>query len=427
MAFGIIVAMTVAAGVMAWKKGISLEKKTVGLVLLIEALGIGLGFYDHWQSHTGFTGVLQRPEVGGPEKKEELIVQVGDTEEAFSVSVSPRKLTEEEAKQCLEKAKREIDSGFIGTNASVQEISTALAPQRNYVGGLVRASWDYSDPMLVSTDGVIDYGKLQEKAPASIYATARLSCAKLEEIYTFPICLVMPKITTAEGFAYYLGKAVSAANEENPTDIAVKLPRVLQEEKLSWSKKVDNRGIMVTLLGLVSGIGIVFGRAEEERRKKLLGQKALSADYPDIVSALSLYVSAGITVRSSFGRIFAGYMDRKRRSGIRDRPGYEAIGRVVRQMEDGVGEKAAYAALGRMTGHKDFSKLSMMLTKHLKHGSTQLANQLEKEEAQAFEARKLAARTLGEEASTKLLVPMLMLLSVVIVILVAPAMFNMTM
>ncbi|MBQ9631493.1 MAG: hypothetical protein IJV04_01045 [Lachnospiraceae bacterium] len=427
MTFILILATTLGAGIFAKKKGIPLEAKTIAMVLVIEAVGIGLWCYDYWQSEDGFSEVMERPDTGKPDREEELIVHTPEQEQEWTVSVSSRSLSPSEAEKVLDEAIQEIRATFLGENASEDEVTGPVVPRETYVNGLVEAAWEYSEVSLIATDGRLQYEHLEEVAPVTVQVTAKLSCFDREKEYTFPLLLVMPQPESPEGFAYFLEKVLGEADAAHPAAAEFSLPAKVEDIPLDWTKKQDDRGVFIAILGLVAGVGIVLGRLEEERRKKQKIQKALSADYPDIVSSLSLYVSAGITVRSSFGRIFAGYQDRKRRTGIRDRPGYEAIGKVVRQMEDGVGEESAYRALGRMTGHRNYSKLSMMLTKHLKHGSTKLAAQLEKEEAQAFDARKLAARTQGEEASTKLLAPMMMLLSVVIVVLVAPAMLNMGM
>ena len=55
-------------------------------------------------------------------------------------------------------------------------------------------------------------------------------------------------------------------------------------------------------------------------------------------------------------------------------------------------------------------------------------NQILKTEAsQAFEERKARARRLGEEAGTKLLAPMFLMLAVVLVIVIVPAFMSVQM
>lgn len=422
-----IVAASIVAGIAAKKTGIVLERNVLLLIVGMEVLGIGIGAYDYYHNKVGFSGTLERPAAGEAEGKETLLAEAGAEEREWEISVSPQVLDAETIEKKLAEAEQEIDNTVFGTNRSANEVTEALVLHDAYVGGLVSVEWEFSDPMVVSTEGELLYDNLETKAPETVYATARLSCCGQERAYSFPFRVDMPRASTATGFAYYMKKALEKANAQNPTETEMVLPKQVADISVRWSRQMDNRGVWFSALGLLTGIGIVLGRKEEEKRMRRQREKELTADYPDIVSALSLYVSAGITVRSAFARIFVGYVDRCKRGDARDRPGYEAIGRIVRQMEDGVGEESAYHALGSLTGHKDYGKLAMMLTKNLRHGTVLLAEQLEKEEAQVFEMRKLAARTLGEEASTKLLAPMLMLLAVVLVMLVAPALCNLQM
>lgn len=62
-----------------------------------------------------------------------------------------------------------------------------------------------------------------------------------------------------------------------------------------------------------------------------------------------------------------------------------------------------------------------MLAQNLKMGSYGLVALLEQEAERAFEVRKASAKRYGEEAGTKLLFPMMLMLGLVIVVLMVPA------
>ena len=62
-----------------------------------------------------------------------------------------------------------------------------------------------------------------------------------------------------------------------------------------------------------------------------------------------------------------------------------------------------------------------MLIQNLQKGSRQLADMLEKESMEAWDERKRKARVLGEAAATKLLVPMILMLLVVMAVIMIPA------
>ncbi len=122
---------------------------------------------------------------------------------------------------------------------------------------------------------------------------------------------------------------------------------------------------------------------------------------------LFLYVQSGIGPKSAMQRLAKDYIYRKNLGQVGTRPGYELMIRCVREMESGVGEGLAYENMGRYAGEQHFRKLSLLLVQNLKKGNGDLI------------------RGDGEKISTKLLLPMMMLLGVVLVVLIFPAIHGM--
>ena len=82
-------------------------------------------------------------------------------------------------------------------------------------------------------------------------------------------------------------------------------------------------------------------------------------------------------------------------------------------MENGVSEQEAYQRMGMRMGTGAYRSLAVLLTQNLKKGSKGLLELLKQESQEAFEERRRQAKTTGEKASTKLLLPMGMMLAVV--------------
>ena len=61
------------------------------------------------------------------------------------------------------------------------------------------------------------------------------------------------------------------------------------------------------------------------------------------------------------------------------------------------------------------------MIQHLEKGTKGLEKELEQEAAQAMEERKNMAKRQGEEAGTKLVFPMLLMLGVVVAVMLIPA------
>ena len=66
-------------------------------------------------------------------------------------------------------------------------------------------------------------------------------------------------------------------------------------------------------------------------------------------------------------------------------------------------------------------KFGMLLSQNLRKGTKGLTNLLQREAQEAFEERKNMAKKLGEEAGTKLMIPLFLMLAVVFVIVTVPA------
>ena len=90
-------------------------------------------------------------------------------------------------------------------------------------------------------------------------------------------------------------------------------------------------------------------------------------------------------------------------------------------MESGVSESEAYRRFGERCGQAKYKTFATLLIQNLQKGSRQMADMLERESTEAWEERKRKARVLGEAAATKLLVPMIMMLIVVMAIVMIPA------
>ena len=66
-------------------------------------------------------------------------------------------------------------------------------------------------------------------------------------------------------------------------------------------------------------------------------------------------------------------------------------------------------------------KMGALLSQNLRKGTKGLGDMLSMEAIEAMEERRNRAKRLGEEAGTKLMIPMVMMLIVVMIIVVVPA------
>ena len=95
------------------------------------------------------------------------------------------------------------------------------------------------------------------------------------------------------------------------------------------------------------------------------------------------------------------------------------------QLKNGVSESRAYQDFGRRCRLQPYLKLSSLLEQNRRTGTKDLRGILQMELADAFELRKNLARRMGEEAGTKLLLPLFLMLGIVMIMIMVPAMMTM--
>lgn len=100
---------------------------------------------------------------------------------------------------------------------------------------------------------------------------------------------------------------------------------------------------------------------------------------------------------------------------------YEELLVTCREMEAGVSEAAAYQNMSIRCGLPCVVKFTALLHRYTQSGAAGLKQALYEETGTALQERKERARRMGEEAGTKLLLPMTMMLLVVMAMIMMPA------
>ena len=215
-----------------------------------------------------------------------------------------------------------------------------------------------------------------------------------------------------------IAEAVSRYNEQRSDPDYYYLPDKLNGKKVKWESPADTSGMLLTGLFLIAAMANLVMKGREEQVQLQKRYEELLMDYPGLIMKFTLLVQAGMTVRKAFQKISLDYGRKRKRN---PRPAYEEIRIVCYEMESGVSESEAYRRFGERCGQAKYKTFATLLIQNLQKGSRQMADMLERESTEAWEERKRKARVLGEAAATKLLVPMIMMLIVVMAIVMIPA------
>lgn len=358
---------------------------------------------------------LERPGWDEERKEEKMLLEWqkedGKTEKKeIMVTVGQEQITAEQRKEVFQRAEKQLDEEIFCDGISADRVERSLALPEELPDSGISVSWESSRPEYLDW-----MGQLGEDIPeegVAVRLTGTMMLQEKEELYQRDLMVYPEKYTGQEELQYCLEQASEA---KNPRMV---LPGEIQGQKLVWKRAGDRSEITFGMFLLVSPAFLFLIEKQKAADKEKKEKQQLLQDYPEIVSKLTLLLCAGMNLRKAMERIGNDYLSWKKPG--EERKAYQMIVDLCREMTRGVPEKMAYERIGEKCGLLCYRTLSALLVQHLQKGSAGLGRMLEDEVRNAQLQRQQQAKILGEQASTKLLIPMIMMLLIVFVILLVP-------
>lgn len=363
---------------------------------------------------------LQRPGYQEGSKTVDLKVNVSEQgstvlEEDMHLDVSEKQYDSAKMSEQFQYAKAYIDKRILKNNESPDKVTTDL----NFISYIpdinMTVRWSSGNSRLIDFEGKVHNEEIAEGVLVPV--TATITYNKDIQEYT-SYFKVLPRVYTKSELARKnLEEAIDAANEETKTKDRLVLPDSIQQQRISWAENHDKSGGMFLLFGLIAAFLLyklmdrdLYDKVEKRNREMLL-------DYPEIINKFTLLVGAGMSLSNAWNKIAKDYKEK----GGKKRYAYEEMTITYGELMLGTSEMTAYERFGRRTKLIPYLRFSSLLAQNVKKGSSGLLHQLELEAAEAFEERKELAKRMGEEAGTKLLFPMMLMLMLVLAVILVPA------
>ena len=416
--------MTLCLGIYALSGNKDIENRRIVRVTCVLVIsGILLTGADAVRSVKQLQPAIERNDYGKGSKTEVLDVKVGDTKKKIrtDIEVSERRYTTEEIQELFGRIIRRMDRLILNENQTPDHVETDLNLITEIPGEPVTVSWelDRYDVMNVK-------GEIQEKNIAKKGTLVKLNAVltyteneKEQAAYQCVVCVYPKKLSGEEKIKKIVTENMKKADEKQREQETLILPERLGKNELRYYHPFNNRGMIVLTMSIM--IGILLCALQKQNEKKALEdrKKQMLKDYPDIINKLTLYLGAGMTVKRAWRKVTEGYA-REKEEG-KKRYAYEEMIQTCHEMDSGVTESESYENFGRRCDVQVYIRLGALLSQNLRKGTKGLTELLKLESIQAFEERKAQAKRLGEEAGTKLLLPMFLMLAVVLVIVIVPA------
>lgn len=170
---------------------------------------------------------------------------------------------------------------------------------------------------------------------------------------------------------------------------------------------------LVLLFGLALAAGLFVLPDYEVSRRVQKRRAELAAEFPDFLHKITLLLGAGMTVPRAWEKIA--------QEAGKDSVLSRELKKSLLEIQAGASLAQAYEGFARRCRLPEINKFITLILQNMKKGNAELVSILRVQAAECWDARKMAARRLGEEASTKLLLPLLLMLIAVMLIVAAPA------
>lgn len=337
----------------------------------------------------------------------------------YKVEIPAQGVTQTEAEQYFEKARQEIDERFFEQGDCAEHVSHAVRMENRYVDRMVSAEWTFDSYQYIDIDGKLRENNLKDNA--IVQATVLLTCGAYEQEYVFSFMIVPPEFTKEEQLLNDIESAVTAeGNRQGETYF--QLPQKVDGVSLKWEEPKQHLLVKVLFFEIVIVVLLYFVEQEKKKTKEKERQDQMHLDYAEFVNKLLILLGSGMSLKQSLNRISARYFDKRQKNQTKERYLYEELLITNHEIEDGESERLAYQKFGERIGLNCYNRLIRILIQNLRTGSRGICELLGQEAAVALEERKALARKLGEEAGTKMLLPLIMMLGIVIAIIMVPAM-----
>ncbi|MBR4766460.1 MAG: type II secretion system F family protein [Clostridia bacterium] len=173
--------------------------------------------------------------------------------------------------------------------------------------------------------------------------------------------------------------------------------------------------LLYSAFGLVAA-GIAY-YVVDSRITDIMSERSLSIakDFADMVSKMALLINAGMITREAWDEIA------KTGNGVL----YREMRQATVDMQNGESEIDAYISFGNRCDEVYVKKFISMLVQNISKGNKELVEFLTNETALAWEEKKHAVKQQGEKASSKMMLPMGLILVGVFIMILVPVLGNM--
>lgn len=378
----------------------------IAVVFIAAILGLSMQLFNVWNEDR--ITYINRSNFNEGETIYDLQVEADGERESIEIVVAPEVYTDEEIVELLEGYRKEIVTELLGENGGLDKITKPLNMVEAVGDEQIPVVWELEEGGAINEDGTIASNVNPVGVVTSIKATLIFKGISVTHEIVIQVFPSNEPIDLEE-------QVQNIVDEYNSEKKKIKLPEKIGNKKVSFSIQKDDSVKYFFPICLIASIAIFVLKDREIERQMKERNRQLMLDYPEVVSKIMLLSKAGMSTRLAWNQTIQSS------GGKSGHFVYKEMRMALGKINSGIPEGVAYEQFGKRCGIHCYIRFANILSQNLKRGTNDLYRALESEMDNALQERKNSALKKGEEAGTKLLVPMVIMLVLGLGLIVIPA------
>lgn len=351
---------------------------------------------------------------------------------SLQIKIPSRQYTLQELEERYEAFLPILEKEMLGENQDSNQIRKDMNLTTGIQGFPFTVEWELSDYTRMNREGKLSGGDIAEEGEL-LELTAVISCGEFRKIYKSFIHIYPPILTQTERFLKSAREALQKSNEESKYEAEWRLPEEVAGEPVTWKEKRFGQGTLILGMSCIMAVLIFFQKDVDLKKRIKEREQELLFDYPAVVGRMTLYLNAGMTVKAAWRKaagvslaerqeVNAAEGRRRKEKKVKRRKYIlEEMQLTCYEMDSGIPEVTAYERFGKRCALQPYIKLTTLLAQNVQKGNRVLLSRLKEETQLALLERKNKIKISAEEAGTKLLAPMMLMMAVVMILIMVPA------
>lgn len=369
--------------------------------------------------------VFERNPFGQGMKEIQVSLKKDKENKKINYKLSEQELSDKQIRKIYKQFFKELKRKVAGKNTGLNKVTTSLSLPENIEGYPFEIAYEFLEDGYIFLDGTLnkkEQNKLKNGESHITYITVKASYKQYEEIRKYKIQIFSKPDTFRHNKFYKVEQYLKKKEQKSRYGEKIRIPTTYKGIQIGTGQNgVGSMGLIILFITI--GLLIPLHNYMKLREMGDKCQIEAERDFPVIVHLLTLYMGAGLSFFSAVRRISNNYQRQKKQSKQK-KYAFERIMLMEQQMNNGISQKEACHNWGMQFRTDSYQKLSLILIQSFTKGAKEAAVLMETEEKEAFRKRVDRARKEGEEAATRLLFPMILLLSEVMLLVMYPALIR---